>query len=111
VLTELVREYSFPFGLDAACDLRDITGDAAALPAALRPIADALPHWSKVELTPDQALRVRNGMTVSSDVGPFAGQCPDGAGRDHALLLYQGQPLALAKREGASWSVLRGLWN
>ncbi|MDR2819061.1 MAG: tRNA pseudouridine(55) synthase TruB [Desulfovibrio sp.] len=114
VLTELVREYSFPFGLDAACDLRDITGDAAALPAALRPIADALPHWSKVELTPDQALRVRNGMTVPNDVRPFyAGQCPNGAERadEHALLLYRGQPLALAKREGASWSVLRGLWN
>jgi tRNA pseudouridine55 synthase len=109
VLTELVREYSYPFCLDEACDLQDITADAAILPAVLRPITDALPSWPKVELTPAQALRVRNGMSV-----PCGAESADRA-VSRALLLYQGEAFALAKRDEACgmpcWSVLRGLWN
>ncbi len=114
VLTELTREYSHPFGLDSARDLRDLTADPALLAASLRPIAEALPHWPRVDLTPEQALRVRNGIAV-----PCA-PLPDGGGtraRDEglALLLDRGEALALARREdapgGPSWAVLRGLWN
>ena len=113
VLTELTREYSHPFGLDAARDLRDLTADPALLAASLRPIAEALPHWPRVELTPEQAARVRNGIAVPcaappSDNGTAA---EDGL----ALLQVQGEALALARREdapdGPCWTVLRGLWN
>ena len=114
VLTELTREYSHPFGLDAARDLRDLTADPALLASSLRPIAEALPHWPRVELTPEQAARVRNGIAVPcaatpSDNGTAAEE--DGL----ALLLVQGEALALARREdapgGPCWAVLRGLWN
>ena len=112
VLTELTREYSHPFGLDAARDLRDLTADPALLAASLRPIAAALPHWPRVELTPEQAARVRNGIAVSCAATPSDnGTAED----DLALLLVQGEALALARREdapgGPCWAVLRGLWN
>ena len=112
VLTELTREYSHPFGLDAARDLRDLTADPALLAASLRPIASALPHWPRVELTPEQAARVRNGIAVSCAATPSDnGTAED----DLALLLVQGEALALARREdapgGPCWAVLRGLWN
>ena len=114
VLTELTREYSHPFGLDAARDLRDLMADPALLAASLRPIAEALPHWPRVELTPEQAQRVRNGIAV-----PCAPMPPDSGitARDEglALLLDRGEALALARREdapgGSCWAVLRGLWN
>ncbi|GFH63290.1 MAG: tRNA pseudouridine synthase B [Candidatus Desulfovibrio kirbyi] len=117
VLTELVREYSFPFGLDAACDLDDITANIALLPEVVRPIAEALPHWPRVELTPDQALRVRNGMSVPDD--PFTISRQRQKGAEHAggcaLLLFQGEVIALARREDgpeqSGLRVLRGLWN
>lgn len=113
VLTELTREYSHPFGLDAARDLRDLTADPALLASSLRPIAEALPHWPRVELTPEQAARVRNGIAVPCAPTPSGNgtAAEDGL----ALLLVQGEALALARREdapgGPCWAVLRGLWN
>ncbi|MGE9984661.1 tRNA pseudouridine(55) synthase TruB [Desulfovibrio sp. SGI.169] len=108
VLTELTREYSHPFGLDAARDLRDLTADPALLAASLRPIAEALPHWPRVELTPEQARQVRNGIAVR------CASLPSGGG-EAALLLDRGEALALARRKaapgGPCWAVLRGLWN
>ena len=85
VLTELTREYSHPFGLDAARDLRDLMADPALLAASLRPIAEALPHWPRVELTPEQAQRVRNGIAVPCapmppDSGKEAFACPSCGG-------------------------------
>ena len=111
VLTELTREYSHPFGLDAACDLQDLTADPSLLAASLRPIAEALPHWPRVELTPEEALRVRNGMAVPCRSWPLTGQ----AEKESALLLHRGEALALARRadspSGCCWTVLRGLWK
>lgn len=113
VLTELTREYSHPFGLDAARDLRDLTADPALLASSLRPIAEALPHWPRVELTPEQAARVRNGIAVPCAATPSGNGTA--AEDDLALLLVQGEALALARREdapgGPCWAVLRGLWN
>ncbi|MDR0816938.1 MAG: tRNA pseudouridine(55) synthase TruB [Desulfovibrio sp.] len=109
VLTELTREYSHPFGLDAARSLRDIVAEPALLAASLRSIADALPGWTRVELTPDEAGRVRNGMPV------FRVSAKRPTEEDeHALLLYKGEAFALARRgidAAHCWTVLRGLWN
>jgi tRNA pseudouridine55 synthase len=105
VLTELTREYSHPFGLDAACALRDIEADPSLLGRCLRPVADALPGWTRVELAPDEAARVRNGLPVFRPPAPEA---------ENALLLYRGEVLALAGRgAGAArcWTVVRGLWE
>ena len=104
VLTELTREYSHPFGLDVAVPLDAIVADPARMVRGLRPLAEALPHWPRVELTPDEARRIRNGQTVP---------CREEGRR--ALLMEQGCELALAEREdtprGPCWAVLRGLWN
>lgn len=104
VLTELTREYSHPFGLDVAVPLDAIAADPARMVRGLRPLAEALPHWPRVELTPEEARRIRHGQGVP---------CRQDA--DQALLMEQGVELALAQRrdtpQGACWAVLRGLWN
>ncbi|MDR2801320.1 MAG: tRNA pseudouridine(55) synthase TruB [Desulfovibrio sp.] len=105
VLTELTREYSHPFGLDAACYLRDIEADPSLLGRHLRPVAEALPEWTRVELAPGEAARVRNGLPVFRSLTPKT---------ENALLLYQGDVLALARRGAEAapyWAVLRGLWK
>lgn len=114
VLTELTREFSHPFGLEAARDLRELTADPALLVASLRPIAEALPHWPRVELTPEEALRVRNGMAVPCRSWPMTGPAAE-SGKESALLLHRGEALALAQGAdspaGRCWTVLRGLWK
>ena len=126
VLTELTREYSHPFGLDVARDPADFTADPTLLPDCVRPIAEALPHWPMVELTPDEAARVRNGIAVPCRPGASAPAkaLADPLAQDKAatepadcfaLLMEQGTALALAQLEvtpaGPCWTVLRGLWN
>lgn len=112
VLTELTREYSHPFGLDQACDLADLMADPALLPDRVRPIAEALPHWRRVDLAPDEARRVRHGMAVPCRDGAAPDATGDGG---NALLLERGTALALARRSatpaGPCWSVVRGLWH
>lgn len=104
VLTELIREYSHPFGLDMACGLDAVMEDPSLLERSLRPIAEALPHWQQIEITPDEAARVRNGNAI-----------PCRHEGDRALLVEQGNALALAQRmenaAGPCWAVLRGLWT
>ncbi len=106
VLTELTREYSHPFGLDLARDPADFTANPALLPGCVQPLSAALPHWPQVELLPDEAARVRNGVAVP---------CRAGAAGERALLLERGAARALAQRAatpaGPCWTVLRGLWN
>lgn len=104
VLTELTREYSHPFGLDAACGLDALLDDPPLLERSLRPIAEALPHWRQVSVTPEEGAKIRNGIAVP---------CRDEG--DRALLLERGGALALAQRvetaAGPCWAVLRGLWT
>lgn len=105
VLTELTREYSHPFGLDAACPLADILADPGLLVERLRPLGDALPHWPCVTLSAAEARAVRQGQPI-----PCGQQAAE-----RALLLERGQALALARRtmtaKGFCWTIQRGLWN
>lgn len=114
VLTELIREYSHPFGLDVACDMQALSADPSLLARSLRPIEDALPSWPRVLVTPSQAQKVRNGMALPCVETPPAGGAPlreDG----HAILMTDGEVLALVRRQatpaGFCWAVVRGLWN
>lgn len=104
VLTELTREYSHPFGLDAAVSLDDVLADPGRMVRGLRPIAEALPHWPRVSLSADEARQVRNGHAVP---------CHEEGTR--ALLMENGCELALAQRQdspsGPCWTIVRGLWN
>ena len=94
-----------------ARDPADFTADPTLLPGCVIPVEDALPHWPRVDLTLEEAARVRNGIAVPCRTP----QADSGDGEDLAFLMEQGQALALAKREvtaaGPCWAVLRGLWN
>lgn len=113
VLTELVREYSHPFGLDEATGLDALMADPALLAERVRPLADALPAWPRLRLTPEQERRVRNGMALPVSAVAASGEAARDAG--HALLCAaDGAALALARRDmtplGEAWAVIRGLW-
>ncbi|MBQ3059363.1 MAG: tRNA pseudouridine(55) synthase TruB [Desulfovibrio sp.] len=114
VLTELTREYSHPFGLDVACDMQALADDPSLLVRSLRPITEALPHWPRVHISPEQAARVRNGMALPCAKTPIVEGVPlreDG----QAIMLAQGEALALVRCQagpsGPCWAVVRGLWN
>lgn len=47
VLTELIREYSHPFGLDRACPLDTLLAEPETLPERVIPVTAALPHWPR----------------------------------------------------------------
>ncbi len=106
ILTELVREYSHPFGLDQAHDLEEVLATPETFGSRITPIADALPSWQRIRLSEAEVALVRNGMPL-----PFRG---DATG--NALLEDEsGAAVALARqaeRDGCPvWAVDRGLWN
>jgi tRNA pseudouridine55 synthase len=114
VLTELTREYSHPFGLDAACSLDALCAEPERLFERVLPVMRALPRWPLIELTAEEAARTRNGASWPHDARRTA-DAPFQPGA-HALLQSPDKtPLALAEAcfaDGAPvWSVLRGLWH
>ncbi|MDL2210759.1 tRNA pseudouridine(55) synthase TruB [Desulfovibrio sp. OttesenSCG-928-O18] len=105
-LTELTREYSHPFGLTEAHNLDEVLGTPEVFASRVSPIADALPAWQKIRLSPREVDLVRNGMAL-----PFRGEDADCA----LFESENGTPVALVKRaEHAGqpvWAVERGLWT
>ena len=114
VLTELTREYSHPFGLDAACSLDALRAEPERLFDWVLPVARALPHWPLIALSAEEAARTRNGAHLPHDARRMADvSFQPGV---HALLQDPDkEPLALAEAcfvDGLPvWSVLRGLWQ
>lgn len=109
VLTELIREYSYPFGLDAAIPFEELLNNPELLPDRTVPITTALPHWSKLIVTEEEARLIRNGVPlVRKNVECLPGE-------KTMLLLQDGTPLALSETarsvSGTIWIILRGLWN
>lgn len=105
-LTELIREYSHPFGLAEAIPLDQLLAEPERLAQRVIPLEKALPHWPTLVLTPEQAKMVRDGkaLPVSEIPGP----------QTRAILANaDGLPVALAEpqdRDGARrWVILRGL--
>lgn len=115
VLTELIREYSHPFGLDRATPLDVILAEPERLPERVLPVTAALPHWPTRTLTPKETAEVRNGRPLARDPAPSAEFFPDGRSGKAVLLAPDGTPLALAEAgenpSGPVWTVLRGLWS
>jgi tRNA pseudouridine55 synthase len=114
VLTELTREYSHPFGLDAACSPDALRAEPERLFEWVLPVTRALPHWPLIGLTDEEAARTRNGAPLPHDAQRMA-DVPFQPGT-HALLQNPDKnPLALAEARLADgvpvWSVLRGLWH
>ena len=114
MLEELVREYSHPFGLGEAFSLETLAQEPEMFASRVQSIEKSLPNWPKIQLSVEDTVRVRNGMTVAyrpEDLGnlPFV---PD----TKALLLDQDRiPLCLAsacvKDNRQTWALMRGLWN
>ncbi|MDR0239140.1 MAG: tRNA pseudouridine(55) synthase TruB [Deltaproteobacteria bacterium] len=114
VLTELTREYSHPFGLDAACSLDALRAEPERLFERVLPVTRALPHWPLIELSTEETARTRNGAFLPHDAQRMAA-VPFQPGT-HALLQDPDKnPLALAEARFVDgvpvWSVLRGLWH
>ena len=108
---ELTREYSHPFGLDAAHTLDDILSAPERLAEWVQPIGAALPSWKSISIAPRQEGDLRNGKPIPHEPG-FGEFCP---GRKALILAFDGMPLALAEarvdKDVPVWAVLRGLFT
>lgn len=110
VLEELEREACHPFTLDQAHSLEEVLA-ANNLGRLIIPLAEALPHWPRLNATEAQASMVRQGQMLPAGMFPSVTVAPG----DKALMLDpSGAALALmqAKIQGTTlvWKVLRGLW-
>ena len=114
VLTELIREYSHPFSLDEAHDIEEILAAPERFAKRVIPLDKALPDWPKLQLTAQQADRVKNGIPVPYDPEAVA-HMPFTEGIPAMLLDAEGGPLALAEagffRDEPHWTIVRGLWR
>lgn len=112
VLTELIREYSHPFGLGVAHTLDAVLEEPQLLPQKVQPIPAALPGWKTVVLAPELVARVKNGQAVAC--AETAYPLPHD-GEESILLEADAKPLALVRAgntaDGMRWTVLRGLWQ
>ena len=109
VLTELTREFSYPFGLNLACELEDIVNEPGALVRALRPIREALPKWPCLEVPETWVKAVVSGQNIPCQ----ALGTNDAA--EHVILMHKDCELALATLMPSGtepvWKVSRGLWT
>jgi len=111
MLTALTREYSHPFGLDAAIALEELLQAPETLPSRVLPITAAL-DWPVLQADAALEKRVRNGMALPCSAF-------DACTPNKAILIGQaGDALALLERKEVSpevfeqeWTVLRGLWT
>ena len=116
MLEELTREYSHPFGLDAAHPLDAVLDDPEGFPAKVTGIADALPAWPKLRLSGEETARVRHGARLAYSPSSMS-MLPFAPGIRALLLDENGMALALAEtvldpKDGQEvWALVRGLWN
>ena len=109
----LIREHSYPFGLEKAVHLGELEENPELFKQKLCSIAEALPTWIRVVLTKAEAERAKNGNPVpfrkTDEVSSFT------AGESVLLELDDGTPVALAETAVSQgeevWAIVRGLWN
>ena len=130
VLTELIREYSHPFGLDAALPLEQLLDEPELFAARVLPVTAALPDWPVITVGDREAGGIMNGIplsaTASEDLPESLAATPESVEREErrkawrpgakaVLLSPRGAPLALVEAaqgaQGPVWTVLRGLWS
>jgi len=109
-MTALTREASEPFRLGQAHGLEDTLSDPQGFAARVLSIPEALHGWLQVELDPDEAKGVRNGMRIP--VAPHLASSTSPGTK--ALLSENGEPLALAEAQvldgRLKWVILRGMF-
>ncbi len=113
VLTELTRETSGPFSLDAAYELEQLLQEPERFSERVLSLADALPHWPRLTLDQGQSARIKNGMRIPC--AELADFLPKGPQERAVMQDSQQQPLALVESvqedQDLVWAILRGLWN
>lgn len=87
LIAELRRTRVGPFRVEDALPL-DRLDDPEALAAAIRPPAFAVADWPRIDLSEDEARRVRDGLPAPA---------PEGLSGDVALIAPDGNLLALAE--------------
>lgn len=112
-LEKLVREHSYPFGLERAVHFEQLHENPELFEPSVCSIADALPEWPRLVISREEAASVKNGHPVS-----FANTLTGTAfacGMQALLELDDSTPVALAETKLMKgeevWSILRGLWN
>ena len=109
VLTELTREYSYPFGLEEAVRLDALLANPALLVRGLRPIREALPDWPCLTVPSMWVPQVMQGKSI-----PARSLEAHETDASHCILMQDNCELALATRDDTAesvWKVTRGLWN
>ena len=111
-LTDLVRESSQPFTLEQAHQLSDILDDPEGLGTRVIPLAESLPHWPRLELSPKQVTMVQNGAQLQMD--QVDGSPVTQEGEVALFVTAGGNPVALVQTRRTDttlcWAILRGLW-
>ena len=115
MLEELTREYSHPFGMEAAHGLDAVLADPEGFSARITGIAGALPAWPRLRVSHEDAVRVRNGARLAYARESLA-MLPFAPGLKALMLDAEEKPLALAetvydKGGDEVWTIVRGLWN
>jgi len=116
VLTQLTREFSYPFALADATPLAELVGDPAAIIRSLLPIRRALPDWPQLTVPDPWVDAVKTGQSIP--VSCFMAGWTKGKDKKrpkHALLLHDDCELALATLQSDTvlepqWRITRGLW-
>jgi len=114
VLTELVREYSHPFGLAEAVGFEELKARPETLLTRVRPLGEALPGWPRIELSATQARRMRDGWPA---VCPPALLSAIQANGGLCFLAEDSREVAIGRLDDAQKAgsrlvkVARGLWK
>lgn len=105
-LTQLTREYSYPFELAQATEPEALRKNPGLLMEKLVPAQDVLPDWEQITLTDREYGAVCNGISIP------AGHA-SGIRAAKAILIHKGEAIALAELFHAGnqpmWRIKRGL--
>lgn len=115
VLTELTREFSYPYGIEEAVPLSDILENPGVLVRTLKPIRNALPEWPCLTVPEPWIDSVKTGQSI-----PYS--CfPRNVYKDlrkrktplNAVFMDSECEIALAtyEPEESQWKITRGLWS
>ena len=115
VLTELTREFSYPFGIEEAVPLSDILENPGVLVRTLKPIRIALPEWPCLTVPEPWIDIVKTGQSIPDSCFP-RDVYKDLQKRTqplHAVFMDSECEIALATYEPgeSQWKITRGLWS
>ncbi len=114
-MTALTREYSRPFGIEAAHDLDALLAEPDTLAEKVVSLRDALVGTPRISLSEEQTAKAKTGMRLPVAVLPPAQTDRETREGDQVLYLdSRGDALAMCGARLVDgelvWAILRGLW-